>query len=464
MAQKNSGKIIQMLSPENYIRAKGRSLPLFECRINPNWEEGKQASCIVSRKHSNGNITYCFYHIDLLCFGVKLTHYVFNESMSQYKDFLTKVEEDISLELVDYALVHNVIHAGLEYAEEYEFKPHKDFTKVTQYFLEEDNDDIELMEIECGGDDGQPVYLYSSTMTPTQEQNRIIAQLERTAGPDNYSLIDEDEEFDDDFDDGLDDLEEDYFQNTFEENKEIFIDLYIGLKNSDDPNDLDRLIEVTDSLFQKITDPVLVDQYYDELFDNHVIAVESEKLPCELWGTEPEVEIDGELKELLIDIIGAIYRNLKKAHKKFKEFQIKAGGMPVVAFLELLILQKENPDKYAEALRKYVRKYPDYSLITLMWLTNIYSSENVPEEVTNKVFNLDTLFPGRTSLHFLEMFYYLLFLSNVVAYEENADKMEAFYQLLDEFDLSEDLSKTIENLFSFSRIEYFAKYFNIEIN
>ena len=464
MAQKNSGKIIQMLSPENYIRTKGRSLPLFECWINTDWEEGKQASCIVSRKHSNGNITYCFYLIDLLCAGVKLTHYVFNESLSQYKEFLAEVEEDISLELVDYALVHNVIHAGIEYAEEYEFKPHKDFTKVTQYFLEEDTDDIELMEIECGDDNGQPIYMYSSTMTTTQEQNRIIAQLERTAGPDNYSLIDEDEDDDDDFDDGFDDPEEDYFQNTFEENKEIFIDLYIGLKDSDDPNDLDRLIEVTDSLFQKITDSALVDQYYDELFDNHSIAVESEELPNELWGIEPEVEIDGERKELFIDIIEAIHRNLKKAHKKLKELQIKAEGMPAVAFLELLVLQKESRDKYAEALQKYVRAYPDYSLITLMWLTNIYASENVPEEVTNKVFDLDTIFPGRTSLHFLELFYYLLFLSNKVAYEGNANKMEAFYQVLDEFDLPEDLSKTIENLFSFSRIEYFATYFNIAIS
>jgi hypothetical protein len=49
MAKKGKGKIIQMLSPENYIRQKARTLPLYECWINAEWNEGKMATLIVAQ-------------------------------------------------------------------------------------------------------------------------------------------------------------------------------------------------------------------------------------------------------------------------------------------------------------------------------------------------------------------------------------------------------------------------------
>ena len=454
-----------MLSPINYIRTKARTLPLYDCWINTDWKEGSQASCIVSRKHSNGNVTYCFYYVDLLCLGVKFTHFVFNVPLLQFEDFLAQTAEEISMELVEYGLVHNIILAGIEFAEEYEFKPCKDYTAVTQYFLEEDSDDIELMEIECGGDEGLPVYLYSSSTITPHEKNRIITHLERTAGPDNYALLDEDDIADeaDDFDEDFDDHENIYFQNTFEENREIFIRLYKGVKDSDDPNDFSRLTQVTNALFIEIADEELVSQYYDEFLDRLSVNVESEIIFNEFMGVKPQVEINDELKELFMSIFGNIHRNLKKARQGLELFRKEADGMPAVAFLELLILQKESSDKYPETLLKYAAAYPDYSMITLLRLIHIYSEEDVSEEVANKNFNLDTLFPGRDSLHYLEMFYFLMFILNVVSYEGNADRMEAFFQVLDKFDLPEQISKTIEDSFSLSRIEYIANYFDVEI-
>ena len=466
MAKKNSGKVIKMLSPENYIRTKARTLPLYQCRINTDWDETKQAGCIISRKHSNGNISYCFYLVDLLCFGVKFTHYSFNETLSQYNKFIAESMEEINLEMVDYALVHNVILAGIEFAEEFEFKPHKDFTTVTKYFLEKDTDDIEFMEIECGDDDGQPVYLYSSSTTPIQEKERIVAQLERTAGPDNYLLLDEDEEIDEDEEEeekDFDELEDNYAQNSFEENKEIFINLFNGLKDSHDPNDLIRFTNVTDALFLKITDRVLVDQFYDELIDRFSIPVANEEIPNEILGLKPDVELNEELYELFMSVFMNINRNLKTARQGLEWFRKVSRGIPAVAFLELMMLQKENSSNYAETLQKYAREYPDYPLITLLWLNYSYAMENVPEEFANRNFDLDTLFPGRDSIHFLEMFFYLLLITKVVEYEKNAGKMEAFYMVLDEIDLPEEVSKVVEDSFSISRIEYLAEYFNLEV-
>ena len=57
MAQKNTGKVIQMLSPENYIRKKARSLPVYECLVNTDWKEQGVAHVMIARNHSNTNIT-----------------------------------------------------------------------------------------------------------------------------------------------------------------------------------------------------------------------------------------------------------------------------------------------------------------------------------------------------------------------------------------------------------------------
>ena len=205
MAKKNTGKVIQMLTPENYIRIKSRTLPIYDCLINSDWEDAKMASVLISRQHTNGNITYCFYIVDLLCLGVKFSQFDFNIPMSGYLEKLEGFKEDVELELVDYALAHNIIHAGLEFSELYDFKPYKEFTSVTQYFLEEDNDDIELMEFECGDEDGQPVYVYNKLVDSLSDIKRVIAQLERKVGTGNYSVIDSDEEEDEDDTDDVDD-------------------------------------------------------------------------------------------------------------------------------------------------------------------------------------------------------------------------------------------------------------------
>lgn len=54
---KKSGKIVNMLSPENYIRNKAKQLPIHECWISNSWEEVGLAQIIIVRKHKNDNYT-----------------------------------------------------------------------------------------------------------------------------------------------------------------------------------------------------------------------------------------------------------------------------------------------------------------------------------------------------------------------------------------------------------------------
>lgn len=183
MKKKNSNNQTKPLSPENYIRLKSRNLPIGDCFINKDWEESGMCSIAISRNHITGNITFCMYLVDLSCLGVKDCFYKFNVIPQELQEVLDK-NAHLDFIKVSYNLVHNLIFAGIEFAEQYDFMPHKDFTKITQYFLEEDDDKIPLMEIKCGLE-GKPHYVNSGNESPIR-QNQILAQLDRIAGKGNY--------------------------------------------------------------------------------------------------------------------------------------------------------------------------------------------------------------------------------------------------------------------------------------
>ena len=183
--------MIQMMSPENYIKQRARSLPVYECLVNTDWEDSKMANVIVTRKHTNSNVSLCIYLVDLFCLGVKDTLWHFNMPLHEYSNMISEIEEQMELKPISYCLAHNIIFAAVDFAEEYGFQPHRDFTSITCFMLEEDTEDIELIDIECGME-GKPAYMRSPGHSK-QESERIIATLERNAGPGNYFFFDEPE-------------------------------------------------------------------------------------------------------------------------------------------------------------------------------------------------------------------------------------------------------------------------------
>lgn len=213
MSKKNNPKTAAPLSPENYIRQKARSLPIFECHINRDWQNRGLANIIVARIHKTGHITLGIYLVDLLCLGVKDAGYKFNISAGEYMQLLYQYQQFDGMMKTDYALVHNIIFESIAFADLYEFQPHKDFISVAQYILEDDDDEqVELISIECGRD-GRPFYVRG----PYEDDRlaaKIIAQLRRIAGPGGFSFANNGEEFngfaandypDDDRDDEADD-------------------------------------------------------------------------------------------------------------------------------------------------------------------------------------------------------------------------------------------------------------------
>ena len=433
MANKNKGKMVQMLSPENYIRKKARSLPIYECRINEAWEDTQLAQLSVARSHINGNITACFYLVDLMCLGVKDTDYMFNAPIHAYREHIEKINDGLPSVDIAYELAHNIVYAGVEFADDYGFKPHKDFTSVTRFMLEEDTDDIELIEIECGKN-GEPTYV-RGPFDDDLKVKKIIAQLEKTAGQGNYSIIDEDEDHDYDYEDASDEIDD----MSFDEKKEMFYDLSKRIdKLSED--ELHRFGPLVNSLVDDVIDIKQHDIYYDELFEKLSIETDEDIIPNQLLGLSPDDQtVSDELKLQFIDIYKLILENPKHGKKELKVFEKETKILPAVSFLELQILRMEDSRKYPKRLQEYVQKYSDYSIIRLLWATEqITSSKKSLSDIPDYPFNPESFFQDRTIIHPIEYLNLLLLYAFVISNENDLCKLEAFDSVISDLDISED--------------------------
>ena len=461
MAKKNKGKVIQMPSPENYIRQKARTLPLFECRINSDWEESGLANITVARKHTNSNITMGLYLVDLKCLGVKDAHYFFNISESQYREILNDTEEQMETGPVSYTLVHNIVYAGIEFADDFGFKPHKDFTSVAQYILEEDTDDIELMEIECG-EKGRPLYVQGPLDNDTRAR-QIIAQLERSAGPDNYDFILEADEsyWKDDDDDEEPEEEEDFemqeakFGELTTTEKLNLIEKLINRIEKLSDEEKEDFGYLSDSITDSYIDFDEADTIYEKL-SQKILEIEiTDELSDELLGIEPGSDINRkEWGKQFLEIYDLTSENVKKAEKKLKKLQKEMPENPAVCFLELSILETKNSTAYENKLDLYYQQFPDYPLLKLFWVTHLCLTRRTL--ITENLFNKgpEEFFPGKTTLHKMEMYHYLLMLTFVTMVEMNMTRIKVLEWIVEEADIDETDSIDIGELIAIAQMNF----------
>jgi hypothetical protein len=279
----------QILSPENYIRQRARNLPIFKCLVNEGWEEDKLAQITIARRHINGNITFCSYLVDLNCLGVKDTFYYFNLPEEDFEEVMEKMAQGYALIEIDYALAHNIIHAGWEYGEEIGFKPHKEFLSITRFMLEEESDAIPLINIDCGDIDGKPLFVQGPLESDAMV-NRIIAQLEKNVGHGNYRFIMQDEIWDEEDEEDWDEVDgmiyfREYAQYSHEEKVRLFLELSQDMEEADelpeqdDEDDDDdekddkfvRLTALADHLYHDILPREELEQWYDKWNDESLL-------------------------------------------------------------------------------------------------------------------------------------------------------------------------------------------------
>jgi hypothetical protein len=394
MSKKKAKKQVQTLSPEKYIRQKSRNLPIYRCFINKDWEEARFAQIVIVREHAGGSLSLCIYEVDLGCLGIKDTFYSFHTPLAKYEEIIREINHEIP-----YSLAHNIIHAALEFAEEYGFKPHKDFTQTTCYFLEEDTDDIPLMEIPCGRkEDGKPFYVNTGNESAAQTK-QILNQLKNTAGEGNYYYLlpedddemvdeenweDEDQEEEDAYIEQMDKIQEKYEQMSYEEQAELFINF---VKKSDEETfSKDEMLQVISLM--DILSPTIDEEErnkrkkrIEEELNLPIVAVET--LPNSLFAG-----LQGEIRDIAPDLFCDSYLAIYKdndAIDALKTFRKKIGEAPVTRYLELFYEEENNSDTYIQVLEACHSEYPDYFLFQMLW--NIHLAKNEKEETKLTLIN-----------------------------------------------------------------------------
>ena len=172
------------LSPKKYIETQCRKLPIYKCYINRDWDTARMANVFILRKHTNGNITAGIYLVDLACLGIKDTFFFFNLPEIDINERLDL--PNMSLKEVDYTLAHNIVFAAHDYALDYDINPHKDFA-TTKFILEEDDDNISLIDIPVGGDDGKPLLVLQPGQST--KYKHVYDKLVKKLGRDNFNFV-----------------------------------------------------------------------------------------------------------------------------------------------------------------------------------------------------------------------------------------------------------------------------------
>lgn len=246
----NKGKAQQaFLSPENYIKQKARTLPIWQCYMSDSIEMYGEGYVIVPRLHTGGNVTVGLYLVDTYCLGVKDTFYRFRCDEKEYLMLLQSIRHNMGLKEVSYEEAHNMLYGAIEFAEEAGIKPHKDFA-ITRYILDEDTDEIPLIEYDYGKD-GKHFLVAHSNM----ELSKYLPLLKKNLGDKfDYVLEDGNDDEDDYYggDDENENAENEKTEYTYkhpEYPSELKIENPIVTEILDNPDNADYLnVELTDKL------------------------------------------------------------------------------------------------------------------------------------------------------------------------------------------------------------------------
>jgi hypothetical protein len=449
MANKKMGKVMQMLSPENYIRKKARELPVYECLVNLNWDKTQLANLVVARRHTNGNITAGLYLVDLGCLGVKDTFWFFNIPEDEYRKNLERMlVAELGVKKIDYLLAHNIVFAGVEFADDYGFKPHKDFTSLTRYILDDDNDDIPIMDIECGID-GMPAIVQGPN-DDDKAMKKYIAQLEREAGPGNYMIIgeggkilNEEEVYDD---------RVLYAENTFDEKAEMFSD-YLQRYDQLNEDETIEFYELVDSMSDNFTNDDMMDKYTEESYRLITpVEVMIDDVPDELLGAEPG-QLQTEIKHQFVDLIKSL-TNHNEFKQKLKLFEKIEGIAPAIDFAKLINNGLKHPQKYGKEFENFQLNYPDYPLGKLkLEKHKLFSGEDQDKHPLKPAY----FFGKRNQIHDIELFLYLDYVTHSVIMKRDFNRLIAWKNTLMEFQVNDEFISLI-SLIALTQIEAITEY------
>lgn len=380
------------LSPENYIKSRARALPIADCLITEAWQESGMANILVARKHVNGHRTVAIFLVDLKCLGIKDAGYLFNMEEYEFEDFVQKFTENDCVECA-YNLVHNIIYGALEYAEDYGFSPYKNW-EVAQYVLEEDDDRIPLIDIDFGGDDGNPMYI-SGPNEDAAKQDQILGILKRTVGEGNYHFMVTPNgmpEFEEDRDEDDEDEEVLFDKDYEEEDEETFAPGEIEEIMAGKKEPSLRQIVLLSAMLYSVTCPD--DNFIDVAALNELVEIDFDVYP------EIRSEDESEESEALVDVLVELMDqddDDEEQLKKLNQFQRQYGDNPIILtmiFSMKLVLHRPFPE---DIIRTMKEKFPDYLRFRFEYAIALVHLGRIEEAWTELggELSLDEAFPER---------------------------------------------------------------------
>ena len=169
-----------LLSPRNYIIQRAQNLPIIECLVEANYKNLGITNVAIIRKEPGGKYTLGVFCVDLFCLGVKNAFCNCHLDEEAFERIFKSFREPMQ---VSPTLAHNLIYGSIDYAEELNFTPHKDFA-FAEHVLDPTLVDEGINEIEFGKN-GKPFYCAG----PHDNKNQIIAHLNKYVGIGNYDYI-----------------------------------------------------------------------------------------------------------------------------------------------------------------------------------------------------------------------------------------------------------------------------------
>jgi hypothetical protein len=168
------------------IIRRAREFPLYECWINANWQTDDLGlvQIVLARQQPDGDICFATYLVDKFCLGLKNTFARAGFSPARYHDEVPgKMFREMKSMQCPVELAHQMIYASIDYAAQFGFTPEKDYA-LTQYLLAPRGELDEPYNLTFGKN-GKPFFVAG----PYDNAERILKQLEKTAGPGNYDYL-----------------------------------------------------------------------------------------------------------------------------------------------------------------------------------------------------------------------------------------------------------------------------------
>lgn len=431
MSKKKKGKVVQFpQSLEGKIRTRARKLEIGKCYISEDWKLMREGNILITRKHTNGNLTFGFFLVDLGVLGVKDTFCEFNFPEHKLLSSLENSAQEDNFIEVEYNLAHNIIYGVVEYAEDHGFKPCKNFD-VSQYVLEKDDEKIPLIDIEFGVN-GLPA-IFCNDNNPMEQE---INQLEKTVGISNFRVINTDDinddenlhddiieklmpGWEDDIDElGVPDWEEEQWVDFFNQNPkdysfrvlQYFVDIVFI-----ETNNLENL-----NAFQIVLGGAKFSDFYDK------------------------EEVSSDEMEAIEDIFKKY--DLKKDHNKV--FELITKQYPYSPQINLIVfdfaIDYLTPIETMQKLEDLKQQFPgNISILNVYsgWLIDNDKVEKIPELFNNK-FSLKEFDPEKEFTE-NEVIQFCTTYCNYFIALNNLCGAEPYYQVLDTLDDDNPITKII---------------------